>query len=117
MSVEREELVTDFGKLRCFDRVVVRPCLWHEPALLSGHRHVLLKLVALEDVRRHNDGNTEDYNVGWELLPLPKCHFTTKARLLTPDAVRERRVYLIVDEDGIADAAAATRVRDLVRSR
>lgn len=117
MTTEREELVTDFGALRVFDRVVVRPCRWHSPPLVAGHRYALLKLVALEDVRKDSDVGTVDYGVGWELLPKPRCHWTTNARLLTPDAVRERRVFRIVDEDGIADAEAATRLRELVRAR
>lgn len=117
MSTERLERITDFGQLACFDRVVVRPCLWHTPALTSGHRYVLLRLVALEDVRKHDDGPTTDYAAGWELLPKPRCHYTTAARLLTPDAVRQGRVWRIVDEDGIADAEAATRLRELVRAR
>ncbi len=114
MSAEREEMITDFGQLRVFDRVVVRPCLWHDPALLPGHRYVLIKLQALEDVRKHGDVGTEDYGAGWELLPLPSCHFTTNARLLTPDAVRERRVFRIIEEDGVAESSSTARPREKV---
>lgn len=114
MSIAREELITDFGQLTFFDRVIVRPCLWHSPPRTEGHRYVLLKLKALEDVRKHGDGNTQDYGFGWEILPLPTCHWTTNTRLLTPDAVRERRVWRIVDEDGIAETKQTARPREKV---
>ena len=117
MSTEREELITEFGQLRVFDRVVVRPCLWHEPALLGGHRYVLLKLAAKDEVRKHGDIGTIDYGAGWEIIPLPKCHWTTNARLLTPDAVRERRVFRIVDEDGVAESSSTARPREKVDAR